>query len=138
MPELSLSLDLDLHDRVVGILDAFQSFLDSREQVDDLLLAEQDLAVRGDEVRQKSTCSVTIGGRGTKEFIEESEVKQSSDLRWVYRSLRTLSWFWTVCMMAFTISELSLLTSGSGTERSIQHTLIRCLIGIEIFLAVTS
>lgn len=71
MPELSLPLDLDLHDRVVGILDAFQSFLDSREQVDDLLLAEQDLAVGGDEVRQKSTCSVTIGGRGTKEFIRE-------------------------------------------------------------------
>lgn len=40
-----------------------------------------------------------------------------SYLRCVYRSLRTLSWFWTVWMMAFTISELSLLTSGSGTDR---------------------
>lgn len=39
-----------------------------------------------------------------------------SYLRWVYKSLRTLSWFWTVWIIAFTISELSLLTSGSGAD----------------------
>lgn len=47
MPELPLSLDLHLHHRVVGVLDALQSLLDAREQVDDLLLADQDLTVRG-------------------------------------------------------------------------------------------
>lgn len=47
MPELSLSLDLHLHHRVVGVLDALQGLLDARKQVDDLLLADQDLAVGG-------------------------------------------------------------------------------------------
>ena len=45
MPELSLSLDLHLHDRVVSILDALQSFLNSWKQVNDLLFADQDLTV---------------------------------------------------------------------------------------------
>lgn len=45
MPELPLSLDLHLHHRVVGVLDALQGLLNAREQVDDLLLANQDLAV---------------------------------------------------------------------------------------------
>lgn len=45
MPELSLSLDLHLHHSVVGVLDALQGLLDAREQIDDLLLADQDLAV---------------------------------------------------------------------------------------------
>lgn len=45
MPELPLSLDLHLHHRVVSILDALQSLLDARKQVNDLLLADQDLTV---------------------------------------------------------------------------------------------
>lgn len=49
-------------------------------------------------------------------------------MRCVYRSLSTLSWFWTVWMIAFTISELSLLTSGSGADRLTNHLCfkIRC------------
>lgn len=43
MPELSLPFDLHLHHCVVSVLDALQSFLNSWKQVDDLLLAEQDL-----------------------------------------------------------------------------------------------
>lgn len=45
MPELPLSLDLHLHHRVVGILDALQGLLNAWEQVNDLLLANQDLTV---------------------------------------------------------------------------------------------
>lgn len=45
MPELPLSLDLHLHHRVVGILDALQGLLNAWEQVNDLLLAYQDLTV---------------------------------------------------------------------------------------------
>lgn len=45
MPELSLSLDLHLHHCVISILNALQGFLDPREQVNDLLFADQDLAV---------------------------------------------------------------------------------------------
>lgn len=49
MPELSLSLDLHLHHRVVSILDALQGLLNAWEQVDDLLLADQDLTVEEEE-----------------------------------------------------------------------------------------
>lgn len=45
VPELSLSLDLHLHHRVVGVLDALQRLLNAWEQVNDLLLANQDLTV---------------------------------------------------------------------------------------------
>ena len=60
MPELPLSLDLHLHHRVVGVLDALQSLLDAREQVDDLLLADQDLTARGEEPGRVSV-SVSVG-----------------------------------------------------------------------------
>jgi len=46
VPELSLPLDLHLHHRVVGVLDALQGFLNARKQVDDLLLTDEDLAAR--------------------------------------------------------------------------------------------
>lgn len=84
MPELPLSLDLHLHHRVVSILDALQGFLDAWEQVDDLLFADQDLTVGGAETLMTGPSD---GGhmRGGVSY-----------LRWVYRSLRTLSWFWTV------------------------------------------
>lgn len=49
VPELPLSLDLHLHHRVVGVLDALQRLLNAREQVNDLLLANQDLAVEEEE-----------------------------------------------------------------------------------------
>lgn len=49
VPELPLSLDLHLHHRVVGVLDALQRLLNAGEQVDDLLLADQDLAVEEEE-----------------------------------------------------------------------------------------
>lgn len=49
MPELPLSLDLHLHHRVVCILDALQGLLNAWEQVNDLLLAYQDLAVEEEE-----------------------------------------------------------------------------------------
>ena len=62
MPELSLSLDLHLHHRVIGVLDALQRLLDAREQVDDLLFAEQDLTVRGREMRE---VGLSRGGRGS-------------------------------------------------------------------------
>lgn len=43
VPELPLPLVLHLHHRGVGIFDVLQRLFDSREQVDDLLLADQDL-----------------------------------------------------------------------------------------------
>lgn len=45
MPELSLSLGLHLNHCGVGVLDVLQRFLNSRKQVDNLLLADQDLTV---------------------------------------------------------------------------------------------
>lgn len=58
MPELSLSLDLHLHHCVVGVLDALQGFLYSWKQVDDLLFADQDLAVG--RKRQRADVSITL------------------------------------------------------------------------------
>lgn len=54
VPELPLPLDLHLHHCVVGVLDALQGLLNAWEQVNDLLLANQDLTV---EEREE-------GGRG--------------------------------------------------------------------------
>lgn len=42
MPELSLSLDLHLHDSAVCLLNAIQLSLDFREEVDDLLFTQKD------------------------------------------------------------------------------------------------
>lgn len=106
MPELSLPLNLHLHHRGVGVLDVLQGFFDPREQVDNLLFADQDLAVGRTEDR---------GGRSAGVCEAPGAPAQGgSYLRCVYRSLRTLSWFWTVWMMAFTISVLSVLISVSG------------------------
>jgi len=124
MPELSLSFILHLHHCVVGILDALQRFLNSWKQDNDLLFADQDLTVK----ERKSKVLRDSGGISRSKSKSNSEVpvprrddavkiKLWPYLRWVYRSLRTLSWFWTVWMMAFTISELSQLTSESGTGR---------------------
>ena len=60
VPELLLPLDLHQHHRVVRVLDALQGLLDAREQVYDLLLAQQDLAVSAEgggegEGEQRST-----------------------------------------------------------------------------------
>lgn len=51
MPELSLSLDLHLHHRVVSILDVLQGFLNPWKQVNDLLFADQDLTVGASQDR---------------------------------------------------------------------------------------
>lgn len=92
MPEFSLSLGLHLHHCGVGVLDVLQRFLNSRKQVNNLLLADQDLAVwrevgggedEGKVSRQVADTKASNGGCG-------------SYLRCVYRSLRTLSWLWTV------------------------------------------
>lgn len=45
MPELSLSLNLHLHHCSVGILDVLQRFFNSWKQVNNLLFADQDLAM---------------------------------------------------------------------------------------------
>lgn len=58
MPELPLPLDLHLYHRVVGLLNALQCLLDAWEQVDDLLLAQPDLTVIGEEEDEN------IRGRG--------------------------------------------------------------------------
>lgn len=120
MPELSLSLYLHLHHSVVGVLYTLQGFLNSWKQVNDLLFADQDLAVG----KSQHGADVNIQHCGSLKYQMSRERLKGisprvldSYLRCVYRSLRTLSWFWTVWMMAFTISELSLLTSGSGAER---------------------
>lgn len=120
MPELSLSLYLHLHHSVVGVLYTLQGFLNSWKQVNDLLFADQDLTVG----KSQHGADVNIQHCGSLKYqMSRERLKRISPrvldsyLRCVYRSLRTLSWFWTVWMMAFTISELSLLTSGSGAER---------------------
>lgn len=104
MPEFSLSFGLHLHHCGVGVLDVLQRFLNSRKQVNDLLLADQDLTVGRKEDE----------GKVSRRAPDIRASSQGSYLRCVYRSLRTLSWFWTVWMMAFTISVLSVLVSVSG------------------------
>lgn len=59
VPELPLSLDLHLHHRVVCVLDALQSFLNARKQVDDLLFADQDFTVGRRRVFKHSTHTLT-------------------------------------------------------------------------------
>lgn len=88
MPELSLPLDLHLHHCGVGVFDVLQRFFDPRKQVDNLLFADQDLTVGRME-----------DGGGTSAGVCEAPgtpAQGGSYLRCVYRSLRTLSWFWTV------------------------------------------
>lgn len=63
VPELPLSLDLHLHHRVVGVLDALQGLLDAWEQVNDLLLANQDLTVEGEEGRRGVWSELTLAVR---------------------------------------------------------------------------
>lgn len=64
MPELSLSLNLHLHHCGVGVLDVLQRFLNSRKQVDNLLLADQDLTVgRTEDEGPISRCE-----RGTRDY----------------------------------------------------------------------
>lgn len=88
MPEFSLSLGLHLHHCGVGVLDALQRFFNSRKQVDNLLLADQDLTV-GAGKRTRGTSADECG-------TPTPTAEGGSYLRCVYRSLRTLSWFWTV------------------------------------------
>lgn len=93
MPELSLSLGLHLNHCGVGVLDVLQRFLNSRKQVDNLLLADQDLTVgKGWGERGEDEGKVSRQVPDTK----ASNRGCGSYLRCVYRSLRTLSWFWTV------------------------------------------
>lgn len=85
MPELSLSLDLHLHHGGVGVFDVLQRFFNPRKQVDNLLFADQDLAVG-----RTRGASAGVGG------APRTPAWSGPYLRCVYRSLRTLSWFWTV------------------------------------------
>lgn len=61
MPEFSLSLGLHLHHCGVSILDVLQRFFNSRKQVNNLLLADQDLTVgrKEDEGNVSSQVRVT-------------------------------------------------------------------------------
>lgn len=91
MPEFSLSLGLHLHHCGVGVLDVLQRFLNSRKQVNNLLLADQDLAVWGEG-----------GERGRGEGQQTSGRHQS--LQWRVRVLPE------VCVQVF--EDLVLVVDG--------------------------